>query len=84
VPGVRLELAGRRMVAGDDQHIRVELEQLGQGLIDAFDDVDLAVEVAVFAVAVGLLDMDEEEVVVVPGALDRFEFIARASRPRIR
>ncbi len=63
------------MVAGDHQDIGIQIHQLGQGGVQLFDDFDLAVEVAVFAHAVGFLDVDEDEVVVVPDSLCCREFI---------
>jgi len=43
------------MIAGDDQHVRVQAPNLGQLGIEPFDHLDLGGEIAVFARTVGIL-----------------------------
>ncbi len=55
VPGVGFQLGRRGVVPGDNQGIRVQGQDARQKLIDLFDDVDLSLKIAVFAVAVSFL-----------------------------
>ena len=73
-------LQGRRcgVVAGDDEHIRLERRQNRQGGIHFLDDLDLGIEVAVLAATVSVLDVAEHEIVVVPNSRHSLEFIGGA------
>ena len=66
VEAVRLHLAGRGVIAGDDNHVRVQFHELGQLRVKGLDHLDLAGEVAILARAVGVFVVDEEEVERVP------------------
>ena len=54
------------VVSGNNQYIWFEIQQHGQGFIDTFDDLYLAIKISIFAHAVCLFDMDEKEVVLLP------------------
>src|SRR5882724_7830778 len=62
MPAVALELAWRAVVAGDDEHIGVQLADVRDFDVELFDHLDLAVEIAVLASAVSVLVVQEEEV----------------------
>ncbi len=66
MPTVALQEARRAVVAGDDEHRRVERGDRGHGRVELFDAFHLGVEVAVLAGAVGVFEVDEEEIVAVP------------------
>ena len=81
VPTVALQHAGRAVVAGDDQHGRLERRDPRHGGVELFDPLHLGVEVAVFARAVGVLEVDEEEVVLRPVLARARRSARRASGP---
>ena len=61
MPGVGAEFGGGRVVAGDDEDIRFQVKQDGQGRIYLLNDGGFGREVAIFTTAVGVFDVDEEE-----------------------
>ena len=65
VPGVALDGAGRRVVAGDRQHVGLLAQQDRQRGVEFLDRLLLRGEVAVLAIHVGVFEVDEEVVVVV-------------------
>ena len=66
VPTVALEHAGRAVVAGDDEYVGVERVDARDGGVELFGAFHLCGEVAVFAGAVGVFEVNEEEVVLLP------------------
>ena len=58
--------ARRAVVAGDDQHVRLQSFDPRDDRVEFLDPLHLRFEVAVLAGAVGVLEMQEEEVVVLP------------------
>ena len=71
VPAMAAQVARRTVIAGNDQNIRVQCSDLGEFSIEAFDHLNLALEIPVFARAIGV-EVEEEEIVVVPLAAERF------------
>jgi hypothetical protein len=71
--------SGRGVVAGDDQHFRVQVEQDRQVTVYLLDDLHLGVKVAVLASTVGVFNVAEHKVVVAPDALDVPEFASVVS-----
>lgn len=67
MPGVALEFARGAVVTCDQEHIGLEGADFGDGPIKLFDHFDLAGEVAILAGGVGVLEVEEKEVIVVPG-----------------
>jgi hypothetical protein len=51
------------VVSGDNQDLRVQTEQTGEGFVKFLDCLDFSREVAVFPSGIGVLKMDKEEVV---------------------
>ena len=70
------QLAWRAVIAGDDEHARVQLPDLGNLDVEPFDHFDLRGKVPVFAGAVGVLVMNEKKVVPVPHLAERGHLIA--------
>ena len=66
VPTVAGQHARRAVVAGADQHVGLEGHDPRDAAVNFLGPLHLGVEVAVFARAVGVFEVDEEEVVVVP------------------
>jgi hypothetical protein len=66
VPAVAGEHARRAVVAGGDEDVGLEGHDLRHGGVEFLGPLHLRIEVAVFAGAVGVLEVDEEEVVLVP------------------
>src|SRR5262245_9256281 len=62
MPTMAPQEAGRAVVAGDDQHVGVEGSDAWHGTVQLFDPLHFGREVAIFAGAVGVLEVDEEEV----------------------
>ncbi len=77
MPRVALQRPRRRVIAGDDQHVGLQRQQLRQRSIHAFDHLRLGFEIAVFAAAVGVLDVHEEEIVFVPVVGHGLELVFR-------
>ena len=63
------------MVAGDDEHGRIEHSDARDGVVELFDASDFGVEVAVFAGAVGVFEVEEEEVVFGPVAFEDVDLL---------
>src|SRR5262249_50808801 len=70
VPTVRAELAGSAVIAGDDEHVGIEGRDPRDGRVELFDFVDLGGEVAVFAGRVGVFEVYEEKIEILPGLLE--------------
>ena len=66
MPTVAREHAGRAVVAGDDEHVGLQGHDPRHAGVELFGAFHLGVEVAVLAGAVGVLEVDEEEVVLRP------------------
>ncbi len=64
MPRMALDRAGSRVVAGDGYHVGFLLQQDRKRGIEILDRFDLRLEVPVFTVLVGILEVDEEEVVL--------------------
>ena len=64
VPAVALQLARRRVVARHDQHVGLELLDSRDGTIELLDPLHLLGERAVLTGGVGVLEVEEEEIVV--------------------
>ena len=60
------QIGRRAVVTGDDQHIGVERHDMRNDRVELLGLCDLGGEITVFATAVRVLVMQEEEVVVVP------------------
>src|SRR5665213_1408405 len=65
MPRMPLKRARRRMVAGDDQHVRIFPQQNRQRGVKILNRVHLGVKISVLAGFVRVFEMDEEEIVVV-------------------
>src|ERR1043165_4610480 len=65
MPGVAFDQAWGRVIARDSQNIRLLLKENLQSSIKFLDGFAFTVEVAVFAVHIGVFEMDEEIIVVV-------------------
>src|SRR3712207_226729 len=74
MPGVALQLRRRRVVACNGEGVGAEVQQHGYPGVYFLDHGGLPVEVPVLACGVCGLDVDEEEVVVVPVRLQGLEF----------
>ena len=76
VEGVRRHLSGRAVVAGNDEAIVFAEERFDRrhDLVELFDHLALLFEVSVFAAAVGVLEVQEEEVVLIPILFKDFDF----------
>src|SRR5215213_7613630 len=73
MPGMALQLRWRRVVACDGEGVGAEVEQHGYLGVYLLDHGGLPVEVPVLTCGVCGLDVDEEEVVVVPVRLQGLE-----------
>src|SRR5215213_9938312 len=73
MPGVALQLRWRRVVARDGEGVGAEVEQHGYLGVYLLEHGGLPVEVPVLTCGVCGLDVDEEEVVVVPVRLQGLE-----------
>jgi len=78
MPAMGLVRRRRRVVAGNHQHIRLEVKQDRQGRVHTFDDLHLGVEVSILTPAVGVLDVAEDEIVPIPDFGDLAEFVLGA------
>ncbi len=65
------------MVTGHDEDFGIERSDSRDSCIKFLSTFNLLGEVAIFAGAVGVLEVDEEEIVFVPDALERFESVRR-------
>jgi hypothetical protein len=65
------------MVSGDGEHLGLELKQLRQELVEELDLSYLTVEIPIFTGWVGLLEMEIEEVELLPALLQSPQFAFR-------
>ena len=65
------------MITGYQQYIRLKVKQLRHGLVNAFNDLRLAFKIPILPFAVRFLDVDEEEVIIIPGFSQRSKLIPR-------
>ena len=66
MPRVTLKIARRAVVTRNNQNFRLQCRNLGHDRIEFFDASDLFREVTIFTRAIGVLEVDEEEIVRVP------------------
>ena len=59
------------MVAGNQHHIRLKVEHALDLGIHALDLLDLTVEVSIFAMGIGLFDVQVKEIKLLPKHLQR-------------
>ena len=64
-----------RVITGDDQDIGIQRKQLRHRCIHSFNESAFAGKVTIFALAVCLLDMNKEEIVIIPNSGKRSELI---------
>ena len=82
MPAMRRKRGGRRVVAGDHEHVRREFLQLRKGFVEYLKRRHLRLEVAVFACGVRGLVVDEEEVELIPVLPHRLDLIVERSAGR--
>ena len=67
VPTVRLHLTWSAVISGHDDDIGIQLRYAWHCGVEFFGTLHLQWEIAVFARGIGVLPVDEEEVIIVPG-----------------
>src|SRR5262245_24228241 len=70
MPTVGLELARSAVIAGDDQNVGFKLRDAGNGAVELLDPLDLGGKIPILAGRIGVFEVYEEEIEIVPG---RFE-----------
>src|SRR5581483_2329127 len=78
VPTMTAEQTRRTMVAGDNEYVRVKGTDLGDLRIQALDHFHFRWKVSIFAGAVGVLVVQEEEVVLVPQAPQGLDLVGKS------
>ena len=78
MPTVALQEAWRAVVAGNNQHRGFQLIDARNRRVEFFDSFHLGVEVAVFARAVGVFEVNKKEIVVGPFAFRARLFVQQA------
>ena len=70
-----LQVTRRTMIASNNEHCWVELFNAWQNPVELFDLLYLFGKVTIFARAVGVLEVDEEEIVVLPVLLESVDLL---------
>ena len=81
MPAVRFQHRRRGVIAADDDHIRLERHQARDQRIHFLDHPHLAVKIAALATGIGFLDMQVEEIKIVPVLFQRGKLIGERSSP---
>ena len=77
VPTVAFQFGRRAVIAGHDQHRRIQCGDARNCGVEFFDPFHLGREVAVFAGAVGVFEVDEEEIVLAPILLEHVDLLGQ-------
>ena len=80
VPAVGTQEAGRAVVASHNHDSWIECHNFGNAGIQFLDSIHLGVEITVFTCAVGVFEVHEKEIEIVPGLLQCGDLLVQRLR----
>ena len=80
MPAMTLQVGRCAVIAGDDEHVRVQVEDAGDRGIKLFRLLDFGREVAIFTSAVGVFVVHKEEVEILPVLFQQVQLLVQGLR----